>query len=283
MSIPDKVLHGIDRLEPLPMTVQKLMVALNGDEVDFNEIAETIEYDGAITSNILCTANSAAFGGRNQIEHVREAVIRLGTITLLDIMLIGHLRSMHMTNSANRRSEDELWLHGATASLAVKAIIKETRNRKIPEASTIAALIHDIGKLVMVRHLNAEMRAVTEKCLRDNMSVLEAEKQLFDCTHAEVGAAIAHKWTFPEPITQAIEHHHEMPPAEPNPMLDAVIVANLVANTIAAAPSEDGFPADVDSAGSDARIGLVDGGLQRVHSQTAAWMQALKESYGLRK
>lgn len=281
MGIPDKVLDGIDRLEPLPITVQKLLVALNDENMDFNEIASTIEYDGAITSNILRTANSAAFGGRTQIEQVRDAVVRLGTITLLDILLIGHLRSMQAAAPLYHLAEDDLWLHGAAASLAVKAIMKETRNRRIPEATTIAALIHDIGKLIMVRHLSSDMDKILAKCAESNLTIVEAERELFGCDHAEVGGAMARKWSFPEPITQTIERHHEVEPANPDLMLDSVMLANQASKKIGIGAGAAGTNHDSDSYGSQKRIGLTAEGFERVCSQTAVWLEDLKKSYGL--
>ncbi len=281
MGIPDKVLDGIDRLEPLPITVQKLLVALNDENMDFNEIASTIEYDGAITSNILRTANSAAFGGRTQIEHVRDAVVRLGTITLLDILLMGHLRSMQATVSIYNLAEDELWLHGAAASLAVKAIMKETRNRKIPEATTIAALIHDIGKLIMVRYFGSDMDKIFEKCSEASLTFVEAERELFGCDHAEVGGAIARKWSFPEPITVAIERHHEVEPIDPDLMLDSVMLANQTSKNIGVSTGPAGMCGIPDHSASRKRLGLTDEGFERVGQMTAEWLEDLKKSYGL--
>lgn len=281
MSIPEKILNGINRLEPLPITVQRLVVALHDENVNFTEVAQAIEYDGAITANILRTANSAAFGGRVRIEHIRDAIVRLGTITLLDIMLIGHLRSMKFSAPAYRLSEDDLWLHGAAASLAVKAIIKETRNRQIPEASAIAALVHDIGKLVMVRYLSAKVPSIHAVCQEKNITFVEAERELFDCDHAEVGSAMAHKWSFPEPITQAIARHHEVNTVEPDPMLDAVVLANLAAKIVR--DGTEASPASTpDLSGAEKRIGLTWEGFERVCMQTGAWLQDLKHNYGIR-
>ena len=281
MSIPDKILDGIDRLEPLPITVQKLLVALNDSEVDFSEITEAIEYDGAITSNILRTANSAAYGGRVRVEHVRDAIVRLGTVTLLDIMLIGHLRSLRVVAPHYGLSENDLWLHGATASLAVKALIRETCNRKIPEASTIAALIHDIGKLILVRYLSSDGPDIRELCREKNISFVEAEQEILGCNHAGVGGAMARKWLFPDPITTAIERHHDLAPEGHDLMLDAVMLANLAANTLGADPRPEETVLPPDFNGPARRIGLAADGFARVCAQTDAWAQELKQSYGL--
>jgi putative nucleotidyltransferase with HDIG domain len=282
MSIPEKIFDGINRLEPLPITVQKLVVALNSQNVDFNEIAKTIEFDGAITSNILRTANSAAFAGRTRIETARDAVVRLGTVTLLDLLLIGYLKSLKVAAPLYDLSEDDLWLHGATASLAVKAILKETRNRKIPEASNIAALIHDIGKLIMVRYLKADSSAIVNMCQEKNLTFVEAERELFGCDHAEVGGAMARKWSFPETITNTIERHHETEPKDPDLMLDAVVLANLAAKTVGVGLGAAGMNYRADIAGAKSRIGITHEGFERVCVQTATWVQDLKQNYGYR-
>ncbi len=282
MAIPDKVLESIDRLEPLPITVQRLLVALNDEDINFSEIAEAIEFDGAITSNILRTANSAAFGGYNQIEHVRDAVVRLGTVTILDIMLMGHFRNTRFGAAHHGPVEDQLWLHGATASLAVKAIVKESRNRKIPEAATISALIHDIGKLILLRYLNYEPAAILAKCQESSLSLVEAERELIGCDHAEVGGAMARKWAFPDPIQVAIELHHDSSPTEENLMLDAVILANLAAKAVVSEAEDAASSMFADGSDSSKRIGLTKAAFERVCTQTQLWQQDLKQSYGIR-
>jgi len=282
MSIPEKLLDGIDRLEPLPMTVQKLISILDDPEADFKEIAKIIEYDGAITSNILRIANSAAFGGRAHIRNTQDAVVRLGSTTLLDIMLIGHLRSLRVSAPLYSLSEDDFWIHSAAASLAVKAVMKEARSRKIPQAATVAALIHDIGKLIMVRYLEADVTSLADYCAERNVSMVAGERDLFDCDHAEVGGAMAEKWSFPDPIKQAIEQHHNMSQPESGPMLEAVILANEVAKIVC-----NGFDAEEEIempesvAASAKRIKLKPGGFERICTYTIIGLDSLKQSYGI--
>ncbi len=85
---------------------------------------------------------------------IRDAVVRLGTVTLLDILLIGHLRALRFRAPQYGLTEHDLWLHGAAAALAAKAIVREARRARVHQAATIAALIHDISKLIMVRYMN---------------------------------------------------------------------------------------------------------------------------------
>jgi putative nucleotidyltransferase with HDIG domain len=281
MGIPGDILDGIDRLEPLPMTVQKLILMLDDEEVDLAEVARIIELDGAITSNVLRLANSAAFGGISYIRKTHNAVVRLGTATLLDILLIGHLRSMRVAAPHYNLSEDDLWLHGAAASLAAKATTKEARRMRIPQVATVASLIHDIGKLIMVRYLKADVPSLYDICHEQNITLVQAERQVLDCDHAEVGGAMARKWSFPEPIIQGIELHHRSPAADGLPILDTVMIANEVAKLVAAGMEVDGTHLHPDIADSCRRLSIDGEGFRRICSTTAAWLADLKLRYGI--
>jgi putative nucleotidyltransferase with HDIG domain len=281
MAIPDKLLNGIEKLDPLPATVQKLVVTLDNENVDINEIVEVIEYDPAVTSNILKIANSPIYGGRAQINRIRDAVVRLGTATLLDILLVNQTRSLRVAAPLYDLTEDDLWLHGAAASLAAKAIMKETRNSSIPKNSSIAALLHDIGKLIMVRYLDAQVSTIIDLCKEKGFTFVEAEAELFSCTHADVGGAIAEKWGFPENIARAIALHHQMPIEKPEPTLDVVVLSNLVSKAIGVGLGAEGLNLKADSAGCRERLGLTTEGFERVCLQTVLWLDELKRSYGV--
>jgi len=281
MSVPEKLLEGIEHLEPLPFTLQRLVVILGREDINTTEIVQVIEFDGAVAANILRTANSARFCGRFEITNLRDAVVRLGTSVLLEIALGAQLHTLKTAAPLYDLTEDDLWLHGAAASMAVKAITRESHSVKIPPIATIAALIHDIGKLIMVRYLQADVSAILAICSEKQLTFVEAERELLGCDHAEVGAAVARKWSFPEPITQVIERHHQVPVVEPTPMLDAVMLANLAAKTIGVGLGVEGLNLRIEYSGSRDRLGLTVEGFERACAQTAFWLRDLKKSYGI--
>jgi putative nucleotidyltransferase with HDIG domain len=281
MSIPDTILEGIQQLKPLPVTVQRLSAALGDENISVDRIAAIVEYDAAIASNILRVANSAAYAARFRVERIRDAVVRMGTATLLDIVLGQHLKSLRVDAPMYDLTEDDLWLHGAAASLAVQAMEREVRQGTIPQATPIAALVHDIGKLIMVRYLKADVDQILSICREKRTTFTDAEKILFGCDHAEVGAAMARKWGFPEDIKASIEYHHTTPPAEPTPMLDAVMLANLAAKAIGVGLGAEGMNMKVDYSGCRERLGLKLEGFERACAQTALWVDELRKSEGL--
>jgi putative nucleotidyltransferase with HDIG domain len=282
MTIPKNLLDGIDRLDPLPLTVQKLVPMLSKENIKIDEVVGVVEMDFAIAANIMRSANSARYGGRFQIEKLRDAVVRLGTAALLEIALGTHLKSMKFSAPLYDLAEDELWMHGAVSSLAVKAMMQERKNGHIPQISIIAALVHDIGKLIMVRYLESDVKILLKYCEENQATFVEAELALFGCDHAEVGGEMARKWGFPTEVRRAIEEHHRMPIANPDPTLDAVMLANLAAKSAGVGLGAEGLNMRIDFAGCRERLGLSLEGFERVIAQTAIWARDLKVNYGAR-
>lgn len=281
MAIPQGLLQGIDRLDPLPITVQRLLKVLEDEEVGPAQIAEFVQYDPAVASTVLRLANSAAYGGWTQITTLRDAVVRLGVTKILDIALGDHLRRLKVAAPLYDLAEDDLWLHSAAASLAVKALQREVPRAGIPESASIAALVHDIGKLVMVRYLKADVSSILRRRDDRGISFVEAERDLFDTDHAEVGGEMARRWGFPDDIQVAIERHHQVPVVEPSPTLDAVMVANLAAKAIGTGLGAEGMDIRVDDK-THRRLGLDFAGFSRVCIQTMVWLKEVKASYGVK-
>lgn len=281
MAIPPGLLQGIDRLDPLPVTVQRLIRALNDENVGPAQIGEIVQYDPAVASSVLRLANSAAYGGWSRTETIRDAVVRLGKAKILDIVLGDHLKRLKMAAPLYDLAEDELWLHSAAASLAVKALIRERPRAGIPESASVAALVHDVGKLVMVRYLKADVSAIL--ALRDQRKIafVEAERELFGCDHSEVGGAMAKRWGFPEDIQMAIARHHEVPLGDSTPTLDAVVLANLAAKAVGTGLGAEGMDIRIDDR-CQRRLKLDFAGFSRVCVQTMVWLKDVKTNYGIK-
>jgi putative nucleotidyltransferase with HDIG domain len=280
--IPEDFLKQIDRLEPLPVTAQALLAAVTDGDVSFSRIADLIELDQPIAASVLRLSNTTEYATRAtyEISTVREAVLRIGTAALLDLVLGDYLKRVRVSAPLYRLNEDELWLHGAAAQLAVRAMQQERPNANIPPAAVTAALVHDIGKLVMVRHLRVNVDVVLQRCAEKKLTFIEAERELFGTDHAIVGAAVGRKWHFPDSITDAIERHHDAVLEHPTPVIDAVITANLVAKTIGVGLGGEGLNLRIDMS-CPRRLGLDFESFSRVCILTTTWLDEIRRTHGM--
>ena len=282
MAIPHDLLKGIDRLKPLPATAQALIASLNGENASLARVATLVEYDQAITSTVLKMAKSGFYAGYVPVQNVRDAVVRLGTQRLLELVLGDYLRTLMVSAPMFDLTEDELWAHGAAASLAVRSFTQQVPKANIPPIAATAALLHDVGKLVMVRYLKADAASLLALCRDRGISFVEAEREAFGCDHAEVGATIARKWSFPDEVTLAIECHHRSPLPDTSRVLDVVALANLVAKVLGVGLGAEGFNFTMDSV-CGKRLGVDFTVFGRACLQTMDWLRELRQVYGRRE
>ena len=275
--LPSVLVQGIQQLEPMPVTAQRLLALMNGEDVSLAKIAELVEFDQAIAAAVLRMARSWKYAGARPPETVRDAVLRLGTVPLLNAVLGDYLTRIKTAAPLYDLSEDDLWAHAAAAQLAVRAIMQECPAVQLPPVASTAALLHDIGKLVMSRCLNASVETIVSHAKQKNITFVEAEQQLFGINHAAVGAAIAVEWHFPEEVTDAIARHHDRQLGQSTRVLDAVVIANLVAKNIGVGLGAEGFNLTVDS-GSVRRFGLDFTKFARICLQTDMWLRDLRDT-----
>ena len=95
-----------------------------------------------------------------------------------------------------------------------------------------AALLHDIGKLVLVQFLEPDVLGyLGEAWARGDMTSVQAEIEILGFHHGELGGLIAQHWQLPARIVAAITHHHT-PDEGHDVVCDVVCMANVVAKRI---------------------------------------------------
>ena len=277
--LPEELIRGIGRLEPMPVTAQRLVALINGEDVSLAKVADLIEFDQAIVAAVLRAASTVRYAGHTA-PTVREAVLRLGSVALLDVVLDGYLKKLRVATPLYDLSEQDLWLHGAATQLAVRALAVERPRAGIPAIAETAALLHDIGKLIVSRYLKADVGQLVAHARTHAMTFVEAERECLGVDHAAVGAAMAEAWLLPAEIVEAIRHHHSPPTERTSVVLDAVVLGNAVAKTIGIGLGAEGLNFEVDL-GSYRRLGVDFAAFGRVCLQTDAWVRVAALAHGV--
>jgi len=111
------ILRQIKNVPSLPSVVIQIRKYLNNPDVSFDKLARAIEHDPGLTANILQLANSAYFGWSRKIKTVKEAVTRLGTNRIFQMVLCMSVAPLVRKAVRGYDMEaDSLWEHSfATA------------------------------------------------------------------------------------------------------------------------------------------------------------------------
>ncbi|NTV53825.1 MAG: HDOD domain-containing protein, partial [Candidatus Firestonebacteria bacterium] len=145
-------------------------------------------------------------------------------------------------------------------------------------AAFTAALVHDIGKLVLGRHLSPEVLHEIRRLIEeDKLTYIDAEFKVLGTDHAKVGGAVARHWQFPETLVRAIELHHN-PDANPDPVLDAVHLSNLTAKLIGAGLGSEQLNM-LASSEAARRLGLSSAGLESLCAHVQAELEKAESAW----
>jgi len=238
----DALAEAASSLDPLPASVIRLAAMVASGDPDLTEIAEIVAYDQALTVGLLRSANSSWSASRTPITTVRDAIVRLGYGTVLSLALgVNVRRRMSRALPAYGLAEGELWRHSVAAALTAENLPRHTKVR-LPAEVVTAALLHDVGKLVMTRFLDDEVIAVLSRAESESgMSRRRAETELLGVHHGELGGMIVQAWGLPTSITEGISYHHD-PDQHPTSLCYGVHIADVVAKSVGAGVDDNADP-----------------------------------------
>jgi putative nucleotidyltransferase with HDIG domain len=202
------VIKEIKNLKPIPAVVTSLLEIIDDPNASMNEITKIIQYDPAITADLLRTANSAYFGLKRPAETIQEAAMMLGTDHVVDlVMLKVSAQVAKGTQKGYDLHEGALWKYSVSSALIAKQVAVQL---DLPNKNSIfsASLLKDIGKTVLDKFIQDAFEKISNLVINENFSFMEAEKQIIGVDHAELGAMIAKMWKFSPRMVGIIRNHH---------------------------------------------------------------------------
>ena len=240
---------GTKSLPAAPDAYRAMMEALRDPGVDLDVIADRIEADAALSARVLQMSNSSFFGRRQEIVRIRDAVTTLGLRLIADLVLASEVFESWMPEDSTvwSRSPQELQEHAHRVLSVARHITQDSGVD--PATCGTAALIHDLGALVLERQAPDLARRVEEARVDDEpWHLVEARELGFD--HAQVGAALLMSWGLPVCAVEAVGFHHAPTLCDARE-LDHVGVVHI-ANAIATGEAPD--PEYVESIGATEKV-----------------------------
>jgi len=197
-------------LPTIPEVYQQLREELSSPEGSVANVGKIIEKDPAMTAKILQLVNSAFFGLRRPVSTATQAVVMLGLETIRSLVLgVGLFSHFERRACAEGFSLHALWAHGVETARAVRMICEM---EKIGQADTdalyTAALLHDAGEALLATGPPGYYQHCVDFAELNGVSLEEAEREVFSCTHAELAAYLLGIWSLPDLIVEAVLFHH---------------------------------------------------------------------------
>lgn len=224
----DEFLDRVSNLPPAPKVLTELLTLLGRDDVDSDKIVSIIALDPGLTASVLQLANSALLGASRPAEELSEAVARLGFNQVFQLVaaLVGG-SGMAPPQPGYGIDSGELWRHSVAVAVAAQLVAEEVGDP--PALVYTAALLHDVGKIVLSEALVQSYAALVADTEQQQMPLIDAERRVLGTDHAEIGARLLTRWKMPASVVAAVAHHHSPQDAGEHRRLAAnVYVGNML-------------------------------------------------------
>jgi HD-like signal output (HDOD) protein len=205
MDVRQIIRQRLTDLPTLPEVVGRLMAIVRDERSTTAQLASVIERDQAICAAVLRVANSAYYGAYRKVDSIGRAVVVLGFEQVRSIAL-GTGVFAGLRGSPAGLDRRRFWLHAIGTATAAR-LVSERRGRQ-EESYFVCGLLHDIGKLLLGRHLAKVYGELIAQAQSERRALHELEAARFGLDHAEVGRLMLERWRLPEGITSGLRHHH---------------------------------------------------------------------------
>src|SRR5688572_1364284 len=200
---------AFEALEAFPALAEsrnRLLTTVRENGASPSEVVEVVESDVALVIAVLRIANRARSPKRGKIAAIPKAV---------EILTPGGVEALaSRTATFDFFERTPVWdvmperfrLHAVATQRAAERIAREIGFEQRDEL-LVSALLHDIGKLVLVhaypgypQHIHGDARTPDERVAR--------ERRELGVDHGVVGGVLARRWGLPNRLATAIERHH---------------------------------------------------------------------------
>jgi putative nucleotidyltransferase with HDIG domain len=210
-----KIILDTKTLPTLPGVISKLNSLSDNDKASVQEMAKIVSSDQVLSARILRLANSPSYGFY-RVSTISNAMILLGVNVVKSLALSSSIFEIMEKNSAG------LWEHSLGVGVAANLL---ARRLKLPECEEIAtaALLHDIGKVIISLKCSEAEKQILKLVSDRRIYILEAEHEVIDTDHAEVGGWLAKSWFLPDKLSEPIAFHHDVAKSENHRIKTSVV------------------------------------------------------------
>ncbi|MBK9387750.1 MAG: HDOD domain-containing protein [Planctomycetes bacterium] len=210
----------------LPGALAAILATVDREENGAAEIAAALACDPGLCARALRLASSAHYGVAEPVTEVPRAVMTLGRTTIRRVVLQGAVLTCFETVERRDAARVERFWMRSTAAAHIARALTRLRVPDLaygPEELYTAALLMDVGSLVLLDHDAARWCAVQQGAgLGDPR---ELERLRFGVDHAALGRALVEAWNLPVFVAEAAELHHGGPVAPAHASFAAVVRA----------------------------------------------------------
>ena len=251
-----EIRRKVDDLPPIPEVAMKLIEGSRNPDVSMRRLVELIKLEPSLCLKVLRLCNSAYYGLPREVRSIQEALVYIGTDSLVNFILAGCFSRLYEEKQEGYGlAPGDLWRHCVACAMATRRLAAGEEDGARAEAFT-AGPLHDVGKIVLNTYVAQEFDEIIALVENEGLSFDQAEREIIGFSYTDVGGIIAKAWDLPESLFEAIAYHHDPSLAKNHSRLVAQVhLGNMLCLSMGIGLGRDGLAYTLDP-GAISAIGL---------------------------
>jgi putative nucleotidyltransferase with HDIG domain len=220
---------------PVAQTTLAKLDELCQNKRSASEIAECIATDACMTADLIRSMNHPDFGLPRKVVTPYEGILWAGVEKVMTAVASFPVFSSDGSGdtAVPHTFTRDLWAHCALTGRYAKAVAEKMRlSRDDQYRAQVAGVMHDIGKVFIIKDHWRVYRDVIDRCQKEKESLNKLEQQLLGLSHAELGGRLLERWNLDPEITDTIRFHHS-PRLSQSKKVFGILAAVHIADAVA--------------------------------------------------
>jgi len=206
-GIKDKISCGKLPMIEIPDNIIRTLTLLEDTNFDYTEVTDLIGRSPAMAGEFIKIINSSFYSPVVAIGDLKSALHRLGQAKVKALLYL-YSSSINFTDGKVFNSVAISVVEHSYATGIVASYLSQ-RFYSNPDIAFLAGLLHDIGKLSIIRTINDTHDLPADFPFEVTEDAFE---KIFPQLHEQAGKYIAAHWKLNRHVAQAIRHHHDLKP-----------------------------------------------------------------------
>ncbi len=234
-ATPEALIEADPSLASFPDIYFRLQEAIRDPASSAGRIAGIIGSDPGLAACLLRLANSPFYALGRPVDSLLRAVMVIGAGELGQLALGVAVVSRFGDLPEGALTMRQAWEHAVGCGVLARVLAAQMGGRE-DERLFVAGLLHDLGRLVMLRRLPRHTARAMALAREERLPLWQAEREVLGYDHGAVGRTLLAHWQLPAGLAEAAGDHH----GGPGMGLEAALVQVADAAAVAAGFGSNG-------------------------------------------
>lgn len=199
-------------IAPLPVSSQRLLSLKSKEDVSGTQLAQVIETDPSLASQVISWANSPYYGAPGSIRSIQDAVIRVLGFDLTMNLALGLALSRQIRLPKDGvHGHRHFWRDALTRALLVEKLVKKMPplSRPYTGLAYLGGLLHNFGYLVLAEVFPPYFSLYCRNQeANPHVPPMYLERFLFGITREQIASYLFTTWGLPDEMCVAVRQQH---------------------------------------------------------------------------